>query len=373
MTDVCLIAEGTYPDTLGGVSEWVDGFVRGLPDVSFAIVASEGARARYAPPGNVAGVTRCGPGMTGEATDALPDARVYHALSAGEPARLAGELARRRGARMLLGEHGLAWREARFGVTGCGPFGRRPAGGPAAWAAWSTALREQASRAYGAADFTTAVSHEARGWQRRLAPAGRPGAVVVNAVSSAPARVHRPGPLTVGFVGRVVSLKDVGTFLDACARLAPEAPEARFLVVGPLGQDPLYAERCRAHAAALGLEDRVEFTGELTRAAWRARLDVVVLPSRSEGQPLVVLEAMAAGIPVVATAVGGVPELLARGGGSLVPPGAPAAIAAAVRRLADPERRRRVGEAGRAAALRRHAPGAQAAGYRRIYDALGCG
>jgi glycosyltransferase involved in cell wall biosynthesis len=123
--------------------------------------------------------------------------------------------------------------------------------------------------------------------------------------------LHREdGVWHIGFVGRVVSIKDVVTFLAACRQVAGELPGARFYVIGPLDHDPAYAARCQALVAEWGLKRRVTFTGEVDPRPWYRRLDLVVLTSLSEGQPLVLLEAMAAGVPVVATAVGGCPELI---------------------------------------------------------------
>jgi glycosyltransferase involved in cell wall biosynthesis len=95
-------------------------------------------------------------------------------------------------------------------------------------------------------------------------------------------------------------------------------------VAGPLHHDAGYAADVQRQGTGL-----VEFLGEVDGRALVPALDVLVLPSISEAQPLVVLEAMAAGTPVVATAVGGVPELL-EGRGALVRPGDAAGLADAV-------------------------------------------
>ena len=96
--------------------------------------------------------------------------------------------------------------------------------------------------------------------------------------------------------------------------------------------------------SAVRLAGERDDVGELLAAA-----DLFVLSSRSEGLPLSILEAMAAGLPVVASDVGGVPELVVDGEtGLLVPPGDPHALAAAIDRLLDdPDLRRRLGAAGR--------------------------
>jgi glycosyltransferase involved in cell wall biosynthesis len=122
-----------------------------------------------------------------------------------------------------------------------------------------------------------------------------------------------------------------------------------------------------------GLADRVELTGTREDVAQiLARADVFVLSSRSEGMPMSALEAMAAGLPVVATAVGGVPELVVDGEtGFLVPPGdAPALSRALDRILGDPDLRRRLGEAGRQRAGGMFALPEWQAAHLRLYEEL---
>lgn len=154
----------------------------------------------------------------------------------------------------------------------------------------------------------------------------------------------------VGIVARLVPIKDVATFLRAFARLAHTFPEAVGLVVGDGEQ---HAELARlAHELELG--GRVRFLG------WRAdmpliysAIDVAVLTSLNEGSPVTAIEAMAAARPVVATEVGGVPDVVVDGEtGFLVPPGRPDAIARAIEDILRlPDRGRELGAAGRVRAL----------------------
>lgn len=151
----------------------------------------------------------------------------------------------------------------------------------------------------------------------------------------------------VGRVSRLAPEKGVDVFLHAAARLAPLHPEARFLVVG---DGPCRAE-LEALAATLGLGERVHFLGFRPDArAVIADLDVLAVTSRSDGAPLVVLEAMAAAVPVVASAVGGLVDQVAHGRtGLLVPPDEPGALAEALGALlGDRARAHRLGRAGQA-------------------------
>jgi glycosyltransferase involved in cell wall biosynthesis len=121
--------------------------------------------------------------------------------------------------------------------------------------------------------------------------------------------------------------------------------------VGTVNRDPGFVDRLRRQGREGGIGDRVRFAGPRTGAELDiayAAADVLVLASRAETYAMVVTEALARGLPVVATAVGGLPEALGRGAdgsrpGLLVPPGDPAALAAALRRwLSDADLRRRL-------------------------------
>ncbi len=102
-----------------------------------------------------------------------------------------------------------------------------------------------------------------------------------------------------------------------------------------------------------------------------AAADLLCLPSRHEALPLALLEAMQAGVPVVASAVGGIPELLARGAGVLVAPGAATALGTAIGELvADPARRRRLAADGAVRVAARHAPAVVAQAHFAVYRSL---
>jgi glycosyltransferase involved in cell wall biosynthesis len=158
--------------------------------------------------------------------------------------------------------------------------------------------------------------------------------------------VSNGAPL-VGIVGRIFPIKNHRLFLDAAARVAAEEKAARFVIVG----DGALRRQMEGHANGLGIADRVTFTG------WRrdlpriyADLDVLVVSSNNEGTPVSAIEAMASGCPVVATRVGGLPDLIDDGEtGYLVPPGDADALGAAViRLLRNHEAARRIGESARA-------------------------
>jgi glycosyltransferase involved in cell wall biosynthesis len=136
------------------------------------------------------------------------------------------------------------------------------------------------------------------------------------------------GDQIVGVVGRLVAIKDIRCFIEAAVEVRRARPQTRFAIIGDGDLRPALIDL----AARLGVSDRVTFLG------WRqdlesvyAGLDVVVNSSRNEGTPVALIEAMAAGRPVVATAVGGTPDLLGDGQrGRLVPAADPQALATAI-------------------------------------------
>jgi glycosyltransferase involved in cell wall biosynthesis len=132
----------------------------------------------------------------------------------------------------------------------------------------------------------------------------------------------------IGMVGRLAPIKDVPTFLRAAARVRPCAPEVRFALVGDGEERLLLEDLC----ARLGLAEAVTFHGwRRDMASVYGDLDVVVNTSRNEGTPVALIEALAAGRPVVATRVGGTPDLLRNGErGRLVPAADPEALAEAL-------------------------------------------
>lgn len=136
----------------------------------------------------------------------------------------------------------------------------------------------------------------------------------------------------VGCVARLVPVKGIEDAITATAQLVDRTPPVHLVLVG----DGPQRAACQKLAGQLGLQERVHFLGLRRDVPDLLPLfDLLVLPSRNEGMGRVLVEAQAAGVPVVATRVGGVPDLVSEGEtGRLVPPGDPAALAAAIRSLA---------------------------------------
>ena len=173
----------------------------------------------------------------------------------------------------------------------------------------------------------------------------------------------------VGIVARLVPIKAVHTFIWAAARIAAERSDARFVVIG----DGPQRDELEMLTSELGLSERCVFLGwRADLPAIYADLDVVVLCSLNEGFPVSIIEAMAARRSVVATSVGGVPDLVsAAETGSLVAPEDPGAIAhAVVTLLADPGLRARYGEAAWSRVHPRHDAITAISTMARLYEEL---
>lgn len=209
----------------------------------------------------------------------------------------------------------------------------------------------------GLCDLTTSVSRLAlqRYLDARAAPAGKLRYVAngldlaafdraaATPVATPPASPETPGALSTPgasptpgtfswiAVGRFEQAKDYPTMLRAFAQIAADAPEARLDIVG----EGRGLEEARAQVQALGLAERVRFLGARHDVpALLSGADGYLMSSAWEGLPMVLLEAGAARLPVVATAVGSVPDaVLHERSGLLVPPRDPAALAGAMARL----------------------------------------
>jgi len=307
-------------------------------------------------------------------TAPVPDADGYHSVSTGY-AGLVGAVASVRTNRpFLLTEHGLYARERDMELSRA-TWIHDPARGDARLPDtrpsslrrfWSRFFAALSRVAYHQARSIVALGEVLRRKQVCYGAAPHKTMIIPNGVAEPPGaawhageaeRTDRARPLRVGFVGRVVPIKDVVTFIKACD-LALRSVDLDVRIIGPDDEDPPYARRCKALVAMLSREQEIRFVGQKPMAEIYADLDVVVLTSFSEAQPLVILEAHAAGLPVIATDVGGCRELLegrddedrALGPSGRVTRVAHAAqTAAAILELAgSPRLRRRMGEAGRA-------------------------
>jgi sugar transferase (PEP-CTERM/EpsH1 system associated) len=180
-------------------------------------------------------------------------------------------------------------------------------------------------------------------------------------------------PFVIGTVGRLQDVKDQATLIEAFALLCARNPAARAgLRLAVVGDGPL-RQRLAQKAQDAGVADLVWFAGarndipELMRS-----FDLFALSSIAEGTPVTLLEAMACGVPVVATSVGGIPEVVQDGvNGALVPAGNAQALAAALGRYVDDRARQAAhGAAARERIERHYSVAAMVGAYTALYDQL---
>jgi glycosyltransferase involved in cell wall biosynthesis len=215
------------------------------------------------------------------------------------------------------------------------------------------------------ADVVSCVSEDLAAGLRAAGLSGL--RVIPNSVAAPPpgrAELDFGGAPVVMAVGRLVEQKNHARFLDAAAEVAAARPDARFVIVG---DGPLRGA-LEAQVARLGLGGRVTLTGVRHDVpALLARADLVVFSSDWEGLPLVALEALAAGTPVLSTPVEGMRELPV----SIVPANALATWI--VELLADPARRSALGAQGREHVAAHYAVAATLDAYEAVYRELSAG
>ncbi|HAT71372.1 MAG TPA: glycosyl transferase family 1 [Elusimicrobia bacterium] len=128
---------------------------------------------------------------------------------------------------------------------------------------------------------------------------------------SALKREHKDGPpRIIGLVGRVVSIKDIKTFIKAIKIVSAHIPDVQGWVIGPQEQDPEYTRECLMLTESLGLQENIKFTGYRKVDEVLPEMGLTTLTSVSEGMPLSIIEAFAAGVPAVMTDVGAAHQLI---------------------------------------------------------------
>ncbi len=279
----------------------------------------------------------------------LPQADIYHAMSTGYAGLMAARAKVETGKPVFVTEHGIYTNERRIEVTA------------ADWLEatsskaltidkprrdlrdmWIDSINNFSRVCYEASDriITLFTGNQLPQLEDGAAPEKMqiiPNGVDVRRFSQLAHR--RQDTPTIGLIGRVVPIKDIKTFIRACGLLRQTAPDLKAYVIGPTDEDIDYYNECVNLVQLLGLERTIIFTGQARVDDYLPMLDVLVLTSISEAQPLVMLEAGAVGIPMVATDVGSCREIIegvegespAFGAGGIVTPlASPASTADAV-------------------------------------------
>lgn len=237
----------------------------------------------------------------------IPEADIYHPLATGYSGFIAS-IAKSRGmGRMVITEHGIYPREREEEILN------------AEWIQkdfkeiWVDFFYYLSKVTYEYADEIVSLFEYNRGLQMEMGAPEERCRVVANGVSleryRGIKRIEREG-FHVGAVLRVVPIKDVKMMLKAFKVAHSKMRGSRFYLIGPVDENPEYYMECREIVRNLEMEDMVEFTGKVDVDRYYEFLDLLVLSSISEGQPLSILEGLACGIPFVATDVGNCREIL---------------------------------------------------------------
>jgi len=253
----------------------------------------------------------------------LPEAGVYHALSTGY-AGLLGATAKLKYQRpLVLTEHGIYTRERRFEISRADWIYEKTDDKIRIQRSqsrfkelWNTMFATLSQICYEYSDqivtlFEGNKEHELKDGAPEEKISIIPNGIDYDAFASVRKEAKKdPGQLVLGFMGRVVSIKDVKTFIRACKAVSDIIPNLKVYLMGPTDEEPEYYQECLKLTEFLGISKIVEFTGKVPVRDYYQKIDILALTSISEAQPLVILEANCVGIPVVATDVGACRELL---------------------------------------------------------------
>jgi glycosyltransferase involved in cell wall biosynthesis len=212
-----------------------------------------------------------------------------------------------------------------------------------------------------------------RGLEPRLGYPPEKCSVILNGIPLAPFLAHPASPasrrprIRFGTIGRLVPAKGHAILIDAFARVCRTAPGAELSIYG-YGD---LQEGLQSQIARLGLAGRARLEGRTEdSAATLQDFDVFVFSSVNEGLPLVILEAMAAGLPIITTDVGGIPEVLPKDSAWLCPPGDAQALAAAMLHAINCADLRERGEIARRLAAASYGMEHMAGRYQELYRRL---
>lgn len=300
----------------------------------------------------------------------IPRAKVYHAVTTGWCGLLGAIAARRYGRPLLLTEHGLYVNERRIEISQADWIfvdapkqGQLEIGLGTFKELWINLFTGLGKVTYQEADHIFTLFEGNRKLQVGYgAPEERiqiiPNGVNVELLSNPPSRAlpRDSSKFRVGFIGRIVPIKDIKTLIKAARIVAQTVPDVEFYLCGPYDEDPDYFAECQTLVDALGLGDIIRFTGPVDVKTYYPCFDAQVLTSISEGQPLVILEGFCTGLPCVASDVGACREMImgrgeedeALGAAGLVTwVGNPRQTAEALLKLyREPSLRQRMGQAG---------------------------
>ncbi len=239
----------------------------------------------------------------------IPKADLYHCTATGYAGVLGSMAKHLYGGRLLISEHGIYTREREEELI------------KAKWVQgiykdiWIEQFRKMSNLAYERADLVTSLYEHARELELELGcPFEKtmitPNGISVERLQNLPGKdAEEEGRIYVGAVLRIAPIKDIKTLLHAFSFARETEPSLKLWVMGPWEEEEEYARECFDLVEAEGIPD-VEFTGRIDIKEYLGKMDMTILTSISEGQPLTILESFAAHKPVIATDVGNCRGLL---------------------------------------------------------------
>ena len=233
----------------------------------------------------------------------LPKADIYHCASTGYAGIIGSKaLSIYPEAKLLISEHGIYTREREEEII------------KAKWVQsiyktiWIDQFRKMSLGAYYFADLVTALFEQAHELQIELGCSTHKAIITPNGINT---EIYKDIPqkdvddpyINVGAILRVTPIKDVKTMINAFYYAHKKEPRLKLWIMGPVDEDPEYADECYELVRALKAEN-IEFTGIIKTTDYIGKMDMTILTSISEGQPLTILEGFAAKKPCIATNVG---------------------------------------------------------------------
>ncbi|MBT5855702.1 GT4 family glycosyltransferase PelF [bacterium] len=254
---------------------------------------------------------------------AIPTAKVYHSLSTGFAGFAAVVAHLKTKAPMIITEHGIYTNERRIELEHSLWLQSNQKDSHIVEASentlqeiWVTLFDHLSRLAYYYSDHITTLFESNRKMQITGGANPNKTSIIHNGIDidRFPYKEHPPRSdeegYVVGFVGRVVAIKDIKTMIRAFALVSQEKENVTFYLFGPTDDEPDYFDEVLQLVDSLGMSTQVIFPGLVNVQEWYPLIDVIVLTSISEGQPLVIIEANCSGIPCVTTDVGGCSEQL---------------------------------------------------------------